>query len=68
VQLLGVGSEIATGSLTPWVRHPSELNEFLPRPNMVRFCVVFDNSVARGSSVSSLIHGVTNLRIQAQPD
>jgi hypothetical protein len=68
VQLAGVGSQIAAGSLTPWVRHPSDLNLFQPRPNMIRFCVVFDRSLAAPNSVPSFIRGVTNLIIHAQPD
>jgi hypothetical protein len=68
VVLAGSGTQIATGSLTPWVRHPAELNEFLPRPNMIRFCVVFDSSLAVPASVPSNIRGVTNLLINAKPD
>jgi hypothetical protein len=67
VALTGASSEIQTGSLTPWVRHPSDLNLFLPRPNMIRFCVVFDRSLA-GQAVPANIRGVTNLRVQAQPN
>ena len=68
VQLSGVGAKIAEGSLTPWVRHPDELNQFLPRPNMVRFTIVFDRSGAPAGSVASRIQGVTDLIIHAQPD
>jgi hypothetical protein len=68
VTLAGIGSEIAIGSLTPWVRHPSELNSFSPRPNMVRFCIVFDRSGAQAGTPAALIQGITGLVIHAQPD
>lgn len=68
VTLSGVGSKIAPGSLTPWVRHPLELNQFLPRPNMLRFTIVFDRSGAPAGSPAALIQGVTDLIIHAQPD
>jgi hypothetical protein len=68
VTLSGSGSEIATGSLTPWVRHPAELTQFLPRPNMVRFCIVFDRSMAPAGSIAANVRGVTDLMIHAQPD
>jgi hypothetical protein len=60
--------QIVPGSLTPWVKHPDELNLFNPLPNMVRFTVVFDKSLASPNSVASFIKGVTNLKIQAKPD
>jgi len=68
VTLDGVDSQIAPGSLTPWVRHPGELNEFLPRANMVRFTIVFDRSGAPPGSPAARIQGVTDLIIHAQPD
>jgi hypothetical protein len=68
VALTGVGAKIAPGSLTPWVRHPSELNGFLPRPNMLRFCIVFDRSGAVPGTPAAMIQGVTDLIIRAQPD
>ncbi|HEV8111544.1 MAG TPA: Ig-like domain-containing protein [Planctomycetota bacterium] len=68
VILSGGSSQIGGGSLTPWVRHPEELNQFLLRPNMIRFCVVFDSSLATPGSIPANIRGVTNLRIEAQPD
>jgi hypothetical protein len=68
IALIGTGSQIALGSLTPWVSNPAELNEFRPRPNIVRFCVVFDRSLALASGVNSQINGVTNLKIQVQPN
>lgn len=68
VQLSGLGSKIAEGSLTPWVRHPAELNEFFPRPNMLRYSIVFDRAAAPPGSPAVLIQGITNLIIHAQPD
>ena len=68
VRLSGVESQIAPGSLTPWVRHPAELNEFFPRPNMLRYCIVFDRGAATPGSPGALIQGVTGLIIHAQPD
>ena len=55
---------IQVGSLTPWVRHPRELNAFSPRPDMIRFVIIFDVS----QPDIAVVRGVTNLRIQAQPD
>ena len=57
-----VGSQ-ATG-LTPWVRHPEELNSFSPRPDMIRFAIVFDESDPQ----AGLILGARNLSISAVPD
>jgi len=69
VSLDPVDGQVLANSLTPWVRHPSDLNDFSPRPNMVRFCVVFDTSLALfPNSIPSFIKGVTNLKIAAQPD
>ena len=64
-------------SVTPWVRHPAELNSYwedaLPlqpelaakrRTNMIRFQVIFDGE----APLSGLVAGVTNLRIQGIPD
>ena len=72
VTLGGVQSEIAAGSLTPWVRHPAELELFSPSPNMVRFCVIFEGSMKDSSHPNSLVNqqilGVTNLQIGVNPD
>ncbi len=68
IVLVGPSAQIQPGSLTPWVSHPAELNEFRPRPNIVRFCVVFDRSLALAAGVNSQINGVTNLKIQVQPN
>jgi hypothetical protein len=61
-------SDIVSGSLTPWVQHPADLNSFTPRPDMVRFCVVFDTSLVTAGSIGSFIKGVTNLKIRTLPD
>jgi hypothetical protein len=55
---------VVVGSLTPWVRHPAELNEFSPQPDMVRFLILFDASHADIAQIK----GVTNLAIRAQPN
>ncbi len=69
VSLDPLDGQVLENSLTPWVRHPSDLNDFTPRPDMVRFCVVFDTSLALfPNSIPSFIKGVTNLKIEAQPD
>lgn len=60
-------SQIVPGSMTPWVSHPAQLNDFSPRPNMIRFTVVFDFAATIGSPQSQ-IQGVTALRIRTQPD
>lgn len=68
VPLTGPTAKIVSGSLTPWVQHPKDLNEFLPHPNMLRYCVVFDVSLVTPGSIPSFIRGVTNLKVKAQPD
>jgi hypothetical protein len=62
-------SQIATGSLTDWVRHPSELNDFFPgeaslSPNMIRFSVLWDRSQPEAAQ----IEGIDDLTISIQPD
>lgn len=61
-------SNLVDGSLTPWVRHPEELNEFAPRPTIVRFAIVFDTALEQPASVPSFIKGVRNLKIRTKPD
>ncbi len=70
VSLSGVTSEIAPGSLTHWVRHPAELNAFAPQPNMIRFTVVFEDSlrVPQINPIESRVLGVTNLKVRVTPD
>ena len=72
--LVGPGGPIVAESVTPWVYHPVELNDYwvqvlgatpeaeARRPNAVRFQVIFDQAV----SIASAIDGVTNLAIQAR--
>jgi hypothetical protein len=57
-------SQIKSGSVTPWVRHPSELNVFSPAPDMCRFLILFDASHPE----FAFIKGVTNVQIRADPD
>ena len=68
VVLAGLGSQIQAGSLTPWVRHPSELNLFSPRPNMIRFTVVFEEALKSQGPVQFRVRGVTNLVAGVQPN
>jgi hypothetical protein len=68
VVLSGPGAGVVAGSVTPWVKHPADLNQFNPVPNMIRFTVVFDKFIASSGSIASFIKGVTNLKIKAQPD
>jgi len=77
VNLEGPGSPIQPGSVTPWVLHPSELNTYWSQvfpsqpgevskrqPNLIRFQIVFN----RFNPVAALVRGVTNVRINVQPD
>ncbi|MDP6539494.1 MAG: Ig-like domain-containing protein [Planctomycetota bacterium] len=68
VELAGFDSEIQPGSLTPNVRHPEDLNLFVPRPNMVRFTVVFEEFLRSQGPIQNSIVGVTNLKIGVQPN
>lgn len=66
LDLFGAGVEPDT--LTPWVQHPDQLNQFSPQPNLVRFAVIFDQQLKRfDPAVAANIRGVTNLRIRVQP-
>ena len=70
VDLVGFESPLAPGSLTGWVEHPSELNDFFGgdptrRPNVFRFLVVFDS---REEGFNDLFQGVESLRVTARPD
>lgn len=71
------GGDILQDSLTAWVRHPSELNDYwgtvFPadpqevesrRPNIIRYMVIFD----RGSSNWPAFGSVTSFGITTQPD
>ena len=69
VSLGGPSATIVPGSETAWVKHPEELNSFVPRPNMVRFVVIFDTKQAvNPAGLPAKVRGVTDLRIKAQPD
>lgn len=63
-----VGLEIETNSLTTWVRSSQDLNQFSPRPNMVRFAVIFEPRLANQGAIQANITGVTNLEINVQPN
>ncbi len=66
VTLFGAGTQILPGSLTPWVRHPSELNNMDASlsPNMFRFQILWDPE-GRGYG---MINGVLELTVRATPD
>ncbi len=64
VILTGGEAHIQPTSLTPWVRHPSELNEFNPPPDMIRFVVVYDASHDGLMDV----RGITDVGISVTPD
>ena len=57
-------SGVQGGSLTPWVPAPTDLNSFFPLSDMVRFVILFD----RTAPFASEVRGVTNLRIEVQPE
>jgi len=68
-----INTILVPGSVTPWVDHPVLLNDFNPKPNMVRFCVIFDGTVDVANNdtpglVLAAIKGVTELGIRATPD
>lgn len=64
VAVSGPTSPLAVGSLTPWVRHPEELNAYSPPPDMIRFVILFDASKTDFLNIV----GVTNLRVTATPN
>ncbi len=68
VIISGSNSQIEAGSLTPWVKHPAELNAYEPRVNMIRFALVFDGRMTICAGPANFIKGVTNLKILARPD
>lgn len=70
VPLAGAESPIFPGSVSGWVEHPAELDDFFAgdptrRPNMFRFMIVFDT---RDPVVSSVFQGVDDVTIQVRPD
>jgi len=64
IDLNAPNAPVDPASITPWVNHPDQLNDYSPAPDMVRFLVLFDSS----HPDAGFIKGVTNLRIQADPD
>ncbi|MCE9593369.1 MAG: hypothetical protein K8S98_04175 [Planctomycetes bacterium] len=64
VDVTDPASGVVPSTLTPWVTQPSELNDFSPQPDMIRFVILFDASHVDFPK----IQGVTNLRITAIPD
>ena len=68
VELHGADAEIFPGSLTGWVEHPAELNDYFSdpslRPNLVRYQVVFDRSDEDFGPALE----ITELRIEVQPE
>jgi len=64
---LDLTTQVVEGSLTPWVSHPDQLNQFSPRPNLIRFAVIFDFRATLGNQQNQ-IQGITGLRIRTQPD
>jgi len=59
---------VESGSLTPWVRHPSHLNYFAPRPNMIRYVVLFEPRLQGAGFIQGHITGVTDLVIEVNPN
>jgi hypothetical protein len=69
VQETGPSSPLVEGSLTDWVRHPSELNDFFPgeeglTPNIYRFVILWD----RSQGELAQIEGIEDLQVTIQPD
>ncbi len=64
----GANSPLAGGSLSDWVRHPSELNDFHASdsltPNMFRFVILWD----RSQPELAQIEGIEDLTVTIQPD
>ena len=70
---LGIGLPIDPASITPWVKHPSELNPDAAlgrdwdQPNLMRFTVIFDNATL-GGGLPAAIQGVDDLWVRVDPD
>lgn len=64
----GSSSPLTAGSMTGWVRHPAELNDFHAQasltPNIFRFLVLWDRSQTEIAD----IQGVEDLNVRVQPD
>jgi hypothetical protein len=65
---VGAGSLLAEGSLSDWVRHPAELNEFHAdpalTPNIFRFVVMWDRSQAEFDQIEA----IESIHFAIQPD
>ncbi|MEC8511293.1 MAG: Ig-like domain-containing protein [Planctomycetota bacterium] len=70
---------VALESVTPWVSHPSDLNEVLTPDNvaytvnMIRYCIIFDATNFGADQPGLILRneavlGVDNLAIRAQPE
>ena len=66
IDLIGLDADIVEDSLTPWVNHPAELNQFTPLPNMIRYTIIFDRDLS--PTLLDLVRGVSNITIQVQPE
>lgn len=68
VDLAGPNSPILAGSVTGWVEHPAELNDYFGDPalasNMVRFEIIFD----RSKPFFGALTGITELTIETLPN
>ena len=53
------------GSITPWVSHPSELNDFQPGVDVWRYRIVFDSDVS--ADALDFVRGVTDIRVAVTP-
>lgn len=62
-----LNTQVVPGSLTPWVSHPAELNQFSPLPNLIRYTVIFDFRATLANQQNQ-IQGITALKIRTQPD
>ncbi len=65
----GVASPLAVGSLTSWLRHPGELNDFFGdnealTPNIFRFVILWD----RSQPFFDMIEGLEDITVRIQPD
>lgn len=64
----GAQSPLAGGSLSEWVRHPSELTDFYGQeeltPNMFRFVILWDRSQVEFGQIES----IEDLTVTIQPD
>lgn len=67
VPLVGAGSPVLPGSLTGWVSHPSQLNDFFSDgmpPNIIRFTVIWDVTQMNYAGIK----GVEDITFGGQPD